>query len=39
MTQEIKGWVVLMASLLLLAVICCLAMLGVLTRPVRWTER
>ena len=39
MTHEMKGWLFLMASLLLLWVICGLAMLGLLTRPARWVER
>ena len=37
--QEMKGWIVLFASFLLLLLICALAMMGVLTRPVRWSER
>lgn len=39
MTHEIKGWLFLVASLLLLSMICCLAMLGLLTRPIRWSDR
>lgn len=39
MTHEIKGWFFLAASMLLLLVICGLAMIGLLTRPVRWAER
>jgi len=39
MTQDIKGWLFLVASLLLLALICGLATLGLLTRPARWSER
>jgi hypothetical protein len=39
MTTELKGWFFLAASLLLLVFICGLAMVGVLTRPMRWSER
>lgn len=39
MASELKGWLFLLASLFLLMLICGLAMLGILTRPVRWTER
>jgi hypothetical protein len=37
MTTEIKAWFFLAASFTL--VICGLAMLGLLTRPMRWSER
>ena len=39
MTADLKGWVFLAASFLFLLVICGLAMVGLLTRPVRWSER
>jgi hypothetical protein len=39
MTSELKAWFFLAASLLLLLFICGLAMLGLLTRPLRWSER
>jgi hypothetical protein len=39
MTTELKAWVFLIASFVLLVCICGLAMLGLLTRPMRWSER
>jgi hypothetical protein len=39
MTTEVKAWCVLAACFLLLLFICGLAMLGILTRPLRWSER
>jgi hypothetical protein len=36
---ELKAWVLLIASLLLLLIICALAALGSFTRPQRWSER
>jgi hypothetical protein len=39
MTTELKAWFFLAASFVLLLVICGLAMVGVLTRPLRWSER
>ena len=39
MTTELKAWVFLAASFLLLLCICGLAMVGLLTRPTRWSER
>jgi hypothetical protein len=39
MTTELKAWFFLAAGFLLLLCICGLAMLGVLTRPMRWSER
>lgn len=39
MAQDIKGWLLLMASLFLLLLICGLATVGLLTRPARWSER
>lgn len=37
--NEMKAWFFLVASVALLLVICGLATLGLLTRPVRWSER
>ena len=39
MTTELKAWFFLIASFVLLVCICGLAMLGLLTRPMRWSER
>jgi len=39
MTSELKAWFFLAASFLLLLLICGLAMVGILTRPMRWSER
>ena len=39
MTSDLKAWLFLAASFLLLLLICGLAMVGVLTRPMRWSER
>ena len=39
MTTELKAWFFLAASFVMLLVICGLAMLGLLTRPMRWSER
>ena len=39
MTTELKAWFFLATSFILLVCICGLAMLGLLTRPVRWSER
>jgi hypothetical protein len=39
MMYEVKGWFFLVASFILLLVICGLATLGLLTRPLRWSER
>lgn len=39
MTTELKAWFVLAASFVLLLFICGLAMPGLLTRPMRWSER
>ncbi len=39
MTHDFRAWFFLVASFLLLLVICGLAMVGLLTRPLRWSER
>ena len=39
MTTELKAWLALAASFVLLLFICALAMLGVFTRPLRWRDR
>ena len=39
MTTELKAWFFLAASFMLLLLICGLIMVGVLTRPMRWSER
>ena len=39
MTTELKAWFFLGMSVVLLLFICGLAMLGLLTRPMRWSER
>jgi hypothetical protein len=39
MTTELKAWFLLAACFVLLLFICGLAMLGILTRPMRWGQR
>ena len=36
---EVKAWIFLLASLALLLLICGLAVVGLLTRPRRWSDR
>ena len=37
--HEMKGWISLLASVVLLLVICGVAALGLFTRPTRWSDR
>ena len=37
--HEAKAWFILVASFILLVIICTLATLGIFTRPKRWNDR